>query len=163
MTSPTDKPSHGATVLQSVATSVQVISIAVAALLSVLSFNSARGSESEARIAEARKHDIEAARPFLELRTQTYLETLKVVGVLATSNDKAVLETARQRFEQLYWAELALVEDVAVDNAMVALREALQATDRDRQQKATLQLAHAVRDSLALSWGMPTKALGRVY
>jgi hypothetical protein len=163
-------------VLSSIPTLVQVVSVLVAAVISILSFNDVRKKEIEARKEETRKRDIEAARPFLELRRTAYLETLQVVSVLATGERKGELDvgTARRRFEQLYWAELALVEDAAVDQAMVRLRASLVAMDdpasqADKEklgkekQNATLGVAHAIRDSLAQSWGLPSQSLGTVY
>jgi hypothetical protein len=160
-------------VLQSVTGLVQVISVLVAAVISILSFNNVRNKEVEARKAEATKHDVEAARPFLELRSKRYLETLEVVSVLGTGKPRGEMDisAARPRFEQLYWVELAMVEDDGVETAMVRLRNALDCLDATKKQdeatckrdeakreqekqQATLGVAHAIRDSMAQSWGL---------
>src|SRR6185503_9271321 len=89
-----EKPS----VIQQSASLIQVLSIIVASVLSIWSFNEARKKEAEARIIEStryqnqradeiRKQRIEAAKPFLEIRQQKYMEAIKVAGILANPKD----------------------------------------------------------------------------
>ena len=59
------------------------------------------------------------------------------------------------RFWELYWGELALVEDRRVEGAMKAFGDALIAgASADALQRLSLSLAHACRESLAESWGV---------
>lgn len=106
----------------------------------------------------------ESRRPFLDRQMSLYEEATKTAAILATSDDATELETAETRFWQLYWGELALVENGGlgvdgggVEAAMVRFGEALQEKERNRPllQQRSLELAHACRDSLAESWGVP--------
>ncbi len=154
--------------LQELATLIQVLSIIVASVLSIWSFNGARKKEAEARIVEAQKYEqqrtddarrqrIEAAKPFLEMRQQKYMEAIKVAGVLASPDVHTAeeIKVAEKRFSELYWAELSLVEARNVESSMVMLAGSLgkysQPTPR---QQAALKLAHDLRDSLVESWGV---------
>ncbi len=156
------------TKVQSLATLIQVLSIVVASALSIWSFNEARKKEAEARISEnikyeqqradeARRQRIEAAKPFLEIRLQKYMDALKVAGVLASPDEHtpAEIKAAEKRFGELYWGELSLVEAHEVESSMVNLANSMDkfSTMTPRQQ-AALNLAHTVRDSLVASWGV---------
>lgn len=98
---------------------------------------------------------VEAARPFLERQLKLYTQASQVTSVLATSNDPAELQAAEKRFWQLFWGELALVENERVKKAMEAFGSSLESEDRSQQQLKQLSfaLANALRDSLADSWG----------
>jgi hypothetical protein len=161
-------------ILDSATKLIQVLSVVVAVIISVLSFNAARQTEARAREAEAearkleliqyadqRKDDsekkqAEAAKPFLELRQKLYLEAVGAAGVLANPKDHAEDEMtkARTKFRQLYVADLSLVEGVDVARKMNALAAAVdpELTTMTAEQKAAYQLAHALRDSLVKSW-----------
>ena len=122
--------------------------------------------------AEARR--VEAAAPFLERQLALYTEATQVVSQIATatpkpesgaehaaesedteSGDVTVIDP-EARFWQLYWGELALVEDEKVAGAMKAFGDALLARqDRDILEQLSLNLAHECRNSLADSWGVP--------
>ncbi len=71
---------------------------------------------------------IEARQPFTKVQLDTYIETAKVVGGLVSTNDWTAEEWKhnRQRFEELYWTELSMVEDTGVKEAMQAFRVQLQ-------------------------------------
>lgn len=96
---------------------------------------------------------IEAAKPFLEKQLSLYTEATQVAAKLATSQNNNELDAAKERFLALYWGELALVEDKAVETAMVKLKQALDDNNKGHQlEQLSLGLAHACRDSLAISW-----------
>jgi hypothetical protein len=100
---------------------------------------------------------IEARKPFLDRQLTLYTEATKVAAIIATSDDPAQLATSRQRFLELYWGELSLVENRGVETAMVNFRNCLISKDacsKDDLQRASLNLAHACRESLAESWGV---------
>jgi hypothetical protein len=58
-------------------------------------------------------------------------------------------------FENMYWGSMAMVEDDDVDQAMVLFRDAVNSKGDDNcLRAASLFLAHCVKKSLALSWGV---------
>jgi hypothetical protein len=110
--------------------------------------------QSETRLLEARK-------PFLDRQLTLYTEATQTAAILATSENPVELEKARRTFWELYWGNLAMVENGGlvrseenVEAAMVKFGACLSRhckQDPDLQQLA-LRLAHACRDSLAVSW-----------
>lgn len=133
---------------------VQVLSVVIAAVISILSFN-------ETRQAEIHKQQTEARQPFLVLRQKTYMDAIQAAAVLANwkvhTTDE--VDKARTRFHDLYVAELSLVEAGNVENEMVALARALKEKELypenlDKPRQAALDLAHALRDSLVRTWGI---------
>jgi hypothetical protein len=111
----------------------------------------ARRQEDALRTAETRR--IEATRPYLDRQLALYTEATKVTATIATASDKAEIDKAVRRFQQLYWGELALVERGSVAQAMVDFRDALEARRPQRELgPLALRLAHACRDELAASW-----------
>jgi hypothetical protein len=159
----------------------QVVSVVVGVVLSVQSYNDTRQKEAAARADEARAASeaagrfqqqrldeaerlaTEAARPFLELRQQHYLEVVRVAAVLANSGDYAETElaAARKRLRALYVAELSLVEGAEVEKAMMKLAEQVDPslTQMSPGQVAAYELSHALRDSLARSWKIDEKVV----
>lgn len=132
--------------LELVASTVQVLSVVVGVVLSVLSFNSARLKEAEAR-------KIEAEKPFQELRRTVYLEAVKNAAILANPEGRTAEELlkARRRFRELYVAELSMVEDSSVAERMIDLAKAVDKELRSlsEPQRAALQLAQALGESYA--------------
>lgn len=103
------------------------------------------------RLSEARR--IEATRPFLEKQLDLYAEAARVCARIASAHDGA--DTVA-RFWELYWGELALVENREVEAKMVRFGQALQYMPEDRSElrHRALELAAACRASLARSWGV---------
>jgi len=134
------------TLLETLATTVQVLSVVVGVVVSIVSFNATRQKEAEARRQEAE-------RPFVELRRSVYLETVKTAAVLANTADRTAEEMAKakRRFRELYVAELAMVETLDVEQDMVALATAVDPELRELSsaQQAALQLSHALGKSFA--------------
>jgi hypothetical protein len=144
-------PAEHKPLIEVLATSAQVISVVVAVAVSVLSFNASRDKEAEAR-------RLEAAKPFLVLRQNLYTEAVKAAAVLSNPevHTKGELAAAKRRFRELYVAELSMVESPEVEGKMKALAGAL---DPDlltmtEAQSAAYNLAHALRDTFAESWGI---------
>ncbi len=105
------------------------------------------------RLAESRR--IEATKPFLERQLKLYTEASQVAALIATSSDERQIQQALGRFWQLYWGELALVENTEVEAAMVAMGDAIREKANPQVLKqASLKLAHACRQSLDRSWGV---------
>jgi len=112
--------------------------------------------ETDAALREARK-------PFLQRQQELYFEAATLASKLSTLDPGAEREMARKRFYQLYWGELSVVEDVMVEKAMVRFKGEFENYERERAnnsqvsrqelEQRSLKLAHAFRDSLAISWG----------
>lgn len=136
--------------METIAKTVQVVSVVVGVVISVLSFNATREKEAEAR-------RIEASRPFLELRQKLYMEAVKAAAVLANREGYSEQEiaSAKRRFRELYVAELSMVESPEVEARMVDLASKTDQslTPLNPAQKAAYDLAHALRDSFVASWG----------
>lgn len=110
---------------------------------------------SDATRARAEAQRLEASKPFLERQLALYSEATQVAARIATSDDDSVKIAAIERFWQLYWGELALVEDVGVEKAMSRFGIALELMELEGQlPELSLELAHACRKSLAKSWGV---------
>ena len=111
-------------------------------------------SQKDAHIARL----FESRKPFLDLQLKLYTETAQVAGKLATANvgsddwNKAVF-----RFWELYWSELAVVEDKRVEAGMVKVAGALGAivkgNPRQVIENPVLELARALRDGIDREWG----------
>jgi hypothetical protein len=139
---------------------IQVVSIAIAAVISVVSFSYAQQAQAKAAELDSAKRRLEAAQPFLILRQKLYFDAVQAAGVLANQSDysKDEVTKARARFRQLYVAELALVESKEVESRMVQLASAVDSDLTEKRmteaQRAAFKLAHALRDSMAKSWGL---------
>jgi hypothetical protein len=107
------------------------------------------------RDRELENAQVEARRPFLDRQMTLYTDATRAVALIATSEDAAERANAEQRFWELYWGELALVEDSRVEAAMVAFKNGLVGkAGQPKMQQLSLDLAHACRDSLAEAWGV---------
>jgi hypothetical protein len=136
--------------IQVAASIITTLSVVTGIVISILSFSASQQKEAESR-------RIEASKPFLELRRKYYLEALSKATILASNDKSPQVDSARRRFEELYWGELCLVEDDRVEEAMIAFRKVEQGDAKsDVVHDAVIQLAHAMRDSLSDSWGLDT-------
>jgi hypothetical protein len=121
------------------------------------------------RARETRR--VEATKPFLDRQLALYTSATQAAAIIATSEDEAEVGRGIQLFWQLFWGELAMAENSAVEAAMVAMGKVVpqpkgskpgiacqyvQQCDLVRQelQQRSLDLAHACRASLDLSWGI---------
>ena len=135
--------------LELLATTVQVVSVVVGVVISALSFN-------QTRLKEAAAREIEAAKPFFTLRQSLYAEAIKAATVLADpevhTEDEIV--KSRKRFRELYIGELSMVEESEVESQMVALAKVIdpELLAMNEAQRATYNLAHALRDTFTYSW-----------
>jgi hypothetical protein len=106
---------------------------------------------------EAETRHLQAREPFLRQQLALYSEATRVAARIANPDGEQT-EVDRRRFWELYWGELALVEDRQVEAAMVQMGACVKA-DRctacgGSLQTCALALAHACRSSLAASWGV---------
>jgi len=105
-------------------------------------------------------------QPFLQKQLELCFQATETAGRLATETDPVKWEDARQTFWRLYWGPLSIVEDQAVESAMVELGKLVPAqpvtapklpmSDLDI---ATYNLAHAVRNLVLTSWRVDLPAL----
>ena len=113
---------------------------------------------SKPRKARPRPAGRKAAKPFLELRQKLYTDALKAAAILSTPENRtpADLGKARQRFRELYVAELSMVEVGAVESKMVELATQIDPAllNMTPSQRATYELAHSLRDSFIPDWGI---------
>jgi hypothetical protein len=98
---------------------------------------------------------VEATKPFLDRQLKLYKEATQIAAVLATTRDLNEKDLTAKRFWELYFGELALVENKDVEAAMTDLKEGLAADAPSVDlQRYSLRLAHACRISLDQSWGI---------
>ena len=109
----------------------------------------------DTREIELETRRIEAMKPFLERQLKLYTEVTQIVSLLAISPELKELQESEKRFWELYWGELALVENEFVEIAMKDFGDALlSATNQENLAILSLRLAHACRRSLAKSWNV---------
>jgi hypothetical protein len=105
-----------------------------------------------ARYAETRR--VEAMKPFLDKQLALFTEATQVASYIANAPSREGAAKQIERFWQLYWGELALVERGNVAKAMIAFGNGLNSGQPPRVlQGLALDLAHACRDELAVAWG----------
>lgn len=97
----------------------------------------------------------ESQKPFLERQLDLYFEASRVAAKIATSEpDSAADKEAQLQFWELYWGELAAVEDAAVESAMIEFGNALKVnTPRDVLKGKAINIACKCRKSIQESWG----------
>jgi len=142
------------TMVDLLATTVQVVSVVTGVVISVLSFNATRRKEAEAR-------ELEAAKPFFTMRQNIYAEAIKEAGVLANPEVHTAEELvhSRKRFRALYVAELSMVEAPEVEEQMIALATQIDPDllDMTPAQKAAYDLAHALGATFTQAWRVQGK------
>ena len=83
-----------------------------------------------------------------------YVEAAETVAKIPRAKDIMAREALIERFWQLYWGALAVVEDDEVAGAMVAYGKHLKANSLDLStlEQLSLGVAHACRNSLKRLW-----------
>ncbi|MGB8316692.1 MAG: hypothetical protein WCE54_01110 [Ignavibacteriaceae bacterium] len=137
--------------IDTISKTIQVISVVLGVIISVISFNHAQEVEAENR-------RIEAAKPFLELRQRFYLKALEQAAILSNpeTHSKNELEAAKKSFRELYVAELSMVEAKSVERDMVKFAKQVDTNliEMTSAQSAAYELSHALRNSLVNSWNV---------
>jgi hypothetical protein len=119
-------------------------------ILGVANYLETARKDAETRRLEVREH-------FLSKQLDLYTQATKAAAQLATApQDSEEFAKAASRFWELYWGELSMVEDRGVESAMVRMGECLRGNCSacGSLEKCSLALAHACRQSLAVSWGV---------
>jgi len=111
-----------------------------------------------ARAAEAATTAIEARKPFLDRRLQTYLDVIQTVSLMATkSTGTDERRTATERFWALYHGPMVLVQNEKVQAEMETIAKCVRSHECDKESKLwTLMppFITACRDSIAKGWGV---------
>jgi hypothetical protein len=100
-------------------------------------------------------------QPFLQKQLELTFQATETASRLASETDAIAWEKARGTFWQLYWGTLSIVEDRAVESAMVELGKLIP-TEPVTAPKLPMRsievpsykLAHAVRDLVLASWNV---------
>lgn len=106
----------------------------------------------DARKREAENRKIEAAKVFLDRQLLLLEEATSLTGRIAAAGVLNADPKDIDRFWQLYWGELGLVEGGTVAGAMANFGRKLDASRASELGPAALSLAHAARDELSESW-----------
>jgi len=137
-----------------------VATIATVAV-SVAVFLSQRSEQIAQRDLEISAIGRQSQQKFLDKQYELYFETVSLVSKLAIQSPNEFERKDLNRFWQLYWGQLGMVEDRAVERAMVFVGKSLGArldgknrTCAEIFNLASLLLAHAVRLSLERNWGI---------
>ena len=111
---------------------------------------------------------IEARKPFLQKQLTLCFEAVTQVSTLATTTDPAKWQEAKGRFLELYWGELAVVENKAVAGKMQDFKRELSfATENDLPITKddlpikdlvvpSIRIAHECRALIKENWSVPS-------
>ena len=100
----------------------------------------------------------EATKPFLEWQLKLCTEATQVTARIAIDGPGQEPTKDIQRFWQLYWGELGLVENGIIARAMIGYGEKLSemktpaAAEHSPLRNLALDVAHACRDTLIKTW-----------
>src|SRR5262245_37283381 len=128
-----------------------------------IAFFAQRSDDLAQRGLQAEAAQRESKKVFLEKQAELFFEAVPLVSKLAIAEKpEAMTETDQQRFWELYWGELGMVEDIPVARSMDLFGRSLKAF-RDsgpdnacaaRRKSISLTLSHCVRKSLGANWGV---------
>ena len=96
---------------------------------------------------------IEAAQPYLERKLKWCEEATETAAAIAIRESGSELEKV-QRFWELYWGVMGMVENDKVFDAMVAFGKGLNGKlPKDQTlRKLSLNIAHACRSEMSKDW-----------
>jgi hypothetical protein len=107
-------------------------------------------------------------QPFLQKQLELCFQASEAASRLASETDPAEWEKARLTFWRLYWGPLSIVEDRAVEGAMVTLgkrvpQEPVASPKLPMQELEgpSYELAHAIRNLVLASWQIDLPPLQR--
>ena len=105
---------------------------------------------------------IGAAKPYLEKKLAWCETAVETTSRIATANQRAAADV--ERFWQIYWGVMGLIENQAITDAMVAFGKGLNTAQPPAigskelgappigLRRMSLDLAHACRQELSLEW-----------
>ena len=111
-----------------------------------------RKFEIDTRQMEIVALDRQSKQKFLDKKFELYTEVVALMSRLAASAEYQDREADRDRFWQLYWGELGMVEDSQVERAMKAAGDALTATGD--LTFPSLHLSRCISKSIEVNWGV---------
>lgn len=111
--------------------------------------------------------ELEARKPFLQRQLDHCFEASRLAATLASTTDPEAFEEARERFKQLYWGGMVIIENRAVEQTMIDVFQGLNVGSDPELPVKSLQLeslclAHSCRALLASSWDIDLEELSRV-
>jgi hypothetical protein len=101
--------------------------------------------------------NLEARKTYLTRQLDLYTDATRSAAKIATlTADSPEYARALNRFWELYWGELSMVESREVEGAMKQMGDCLNGncSGCPHLRRCSLDLAHACRRSLAESWGV---------
>jgi hypothetical protein len=111
-----------------------------------------------------RSNELSFRRPYWEMQLSFYIEATSSVATLASTRREDEWEKAQEKFWQLYYGPLCLFENLEVETRMCKIRDILKVStfhERHLLEGASLDLAHACRNSSRGGWRLPFQALSR--
>lgn len=91
-------------------------------------------------VGEAQKAKYEHATQLWMKRLETYTAVAKLAGNIAAPADDAAFTAAVAQFMAAYWSEMILVEDPAVEQAMIAFRVQIEDFQNGRSTRDQLKV-----------------------
>jgi hypothetical protein len=114
--------------------------------------------------------EMEFRRPFWEKQINLYFEASSAVSVMANSTDISEKRKAEEKFWQLFYGPLVIVEDANVEKAMIAISTHLNDCRADpdscqdyRLKNLSLSLASTCKESIGRSWKIKLEQLKGKY
>ncbi len=100
-----------------------------------------------------RTQAVEAAKPYLEKKLEWCEEATETAASIAT-RARASVPLKVERFWELYWGVMGLVEDEKVTGAMIDFGEGLggKGLEEKTLKDLSLAIAHACRHEMAKDW-----------
>ena len=99
---------------------------------------------------------VEAAKPYLQKKLQWCEDAVDAASFIATADaattSAATLGEKKQKFSQMYWGVMGMIENASVSKAMSDFNTALNNKDEGRMKEASIALARACRQEMADSW-----------
>ena len=111
-------------------------------------YNAQQAAASD-KVREEREKSLKA--PLWEKRLNYYFQATEVAATIATSKDQTSREKAEAKFKELYYGPLVIIEDPAVESAMIKFNYCLtgqEPCDEAELAKRSLGLSHSARKSI---------------
>ena len=133
---------------------VEIISIVVAFIGAILAVYSTIRTTQANKELTSLQHALNVRNKFLEKQTDLYFEAAGLASRIATNTSEQDIREATVRFNEIYWGELAVVEDRIVEPAMVDFKRLIENEHCSKRELklSALKLSRALRDSLNKSW-----------
>jgi hypothetical protein len=87
-----------------------------------------RDNEAIERDTKSKQYELNSL--IFQKQAELYLEGAKAAATIASSGDKTAIANATERFKELYFGELVVVEDRRVELAMISFESCLESRDR---------------------------------